>query len=249
MENYKILGVDEGSSMEEIRQAYENKVSKINEEVKDERRAKAFIKVFDKAFEEIKAEKEEIQNQETIILKDKNYLKEYLENHNIDEKKDFERYKETTSENNKPKKKSSSANITKKKKNSNKKKVSKYRNVDSKKEKNNSKKGKKKEKESSIVNMILKVVLVPIIVVMSILIFLFKLINLISWIASKIIIVAAIAGASIHGYQVYIGQPMYYVIFVACAVAFLTALFLPSISKIVPSILEKINNKLKEFAF
>lgn len=253
MENYKILGVDENSSMEEIRQAYEDKVSKIKEDVQDERRAKAFIKVFDKAFEEIKAEKEKIQNQQTIIINDKNYLKDYLKNDNIDEYKDFSEYNEVSSEN-KPKKKSSSRNTTIKKQNSNRNKVSKYKKSDSKKEKNNSKRDRRKEKEnlseeSSIINLFLKVLLVPIIVILTIVIFLCKVINLISWIATKIIIIGSIAVASIHGYQIYIGQPINYEIFALCAIAFLVSLFLPSILKIVPAVLEKINNKLKDFAF
>ena len=57
MENYKILGVDENASIEEIERAYKNKVNEFKSEIKDERRAKAFIKIFDKAYEEIKAER------------------------------------------------------------------------------------------------------------------------------------------------------------------------------------------------
>ena len=59
MEHYKILGVDEKSSMEEVKRAYENKVNEYREIIKDEKRLKSFIKEFDKAYEEIKKEKEE----------------------------------------------------------------------------------------------------------------------------------------------------------------------------------------------
>lgn len=250
MESYKILGIDENASMEEVRQAYENKVNEIKKEIVNEKRAKAFIEVFDNAYEEIKVEKEKIQSQETTVINIKKINSEQKSKNDIITNKceeDEENFK-----NNKIKKKPSSIkssrnNYTKSIKSSNKDKKDNL-----KRRNNNKKKELKKEENSSIgtlIKFILKVLALPIIVILTIVIFLCKLINLISWIASKIIIVAAIAGASIHGYQVYIGQPMYYVIFVACAVAFLAALFLPSILKIVPSILEKINNKLKDFVF
>lgn len=68
MEHYKILGVDENATMEEIKEAYDNKVKQFKEEIKDERRAKKFIEVFDKAYEEIKLEREKNQNQQTMII-------------------------------------------------------------------------------------------------------------------------------------------------------------------------------------
>ena len=71
MENYKILGVDESASMEEVRRAYENKVKEYSENIKDEKRAKAFIKVFDKAYEEIKLERSRNQYQQTMIMNSK----------------------------------------------------------------------------------------------------------------------------------------------------------------------------------
>lgn len=250
MESYKILGIDENASMEEVRQAYENKVNEIKKEIVNEKRAKAFIEVFDNAYEEIKVEKEKIQSQETTVINIKKINSEQNSKNDISTNK-FEEDEETF-KNNKIKKKPSSIklsrnNYTKSIKSSNKDKKDNL-----KRRNNNKKKELKKEENSSIgtlIQFILKVLALPIIVILTIVIFLCKLINLISWIASKIIIVGAIAGASIHGYQVYIGQPMYYVIFVACAVAFLAALFLPSILKIVPSILERINNKLKDFVF
>ena len=56
MEHYKILGVDENASMEEIKKAYEDKVNKFKEEIEDERKSRSFIKVFDEAYEKIKEE-------------------------------------------------------------------------------------------------------------------------------------------------------------------------------------------------
>lgn len=55
MEHYKILGVDKNATMEEITKAYENKISEFKKDINGERRAKAFIKVFDKAYEDIKS--------------------------------------------------------------------------------------------------------------------------------------------------------------------------------------------------
>lgn len=111
--------------------------------------------------------------------------------------------------------------------------------------------GKNKEViTSTIVNgIILKILAIPVIVVLSTIIFFCKIISLVSWIASKIIIVASIALSAIHGYQIYIGQPIQYKIFVISAVAFVISLFLPSILKIVPSVLGGLNDRLKRFVF
>ena len=247
MENYKILGIDENASMEEVRQAYENKVNEIRREIVNEKRAKAFIEVFDKAYEEIKIEKDNLQNLETTVINIKKFNSEQNTKNNTSTN-DFKENKDNLKNNNK-KKKSSSTNSLK---NSDKK-SSKSTNKDKINRGDNNKKRKvKKEDDSSIgtlIKSIFKILAVPVIVILTIVIFLCKVINLISWIATKVIIVGAIAIAAIHGYQVYIGQPMYYEIFIGCAIAFLIALLLPSILKIVPSLLEKINNKLKDFAF
>ncbi len=250
MESYKILGIDENASMEEVRQAYENKLNEIRKEILNEKRAKAFIEVFDKAYEEIKIEKEKIQSQETTVINIRKINSEQNSKNDISTNK-FEE-NEGNSKINKRKNKSSSINSSRNSNNKSIKSGNKDKKDNIKRRNNNKKKELKKEDNSSIgtlIQFIIKVLALPIIVILTIVIFLCKLINLISWIASKIIIVGSIAAASIHGYQVYIGQPIYYAIFVACAVAFLTALFLPNILKIVPSILEKINNKLKDFVF
>ena len=81
MECYKVLDVDENATMEEIKEAYENKVKQFREEIKDERRAKKFIEVFDKAYEEIKLERENTQNQQTMIMNiNDTALKNYQKN-------------------------------------------------------------------------------------------------------------------------------------------------------------------------
>ena len=250
MESYKILGIDENASMEEVRQAYENKVNEIKKEIINEKRAKAFIEVFDNAYEEIKVEKEKIQSQETTVINIKKINSEQNSKNDISTNK-FEEDEETF-KNNKIKKKPSSIKSSRNNYNKSIKSGNKDKKDNLKRRNNNKKRELKKEDNSSIgtlIQFILKVLALPIIVILTILIFLCKVINLISWIVTKIIIIGSIAAASIHGYQVYIGQPMYYEIFIGCAIAFLVALLLPSILKIVPSLLEKINNKLKDFAF
>lgn len=244
MENYKILGIDENASIEEVRQAYENKVNEIKKEIVDERRAKAFIKVFDKAFEEIKAEKELKQYEQKNIVRD-----------NIDEYNDFEEY-ETNEKVNNVKKKSAAKNLSKNKKN-NKKKQPKNINSDNREEKNlrsnNQKKRANQEEKSlsalSLIEIPFKILAATIVAILSIIIFLFKVINLISWIASKILIIAAISISAIHGYQIYLGQAIQYNVFIISTIVFIISLFLPSILKVVPSALTSVNNKLKKFAF
>ena len=111
----------------------------------------------------------------------------------------------------------------------------------------------KNRKESSTVakaiKLPFKLLAIPVIVVLTIILFLCKILNLISWIASKVIIIASIAGASIHGYQIYIGHAVQYKIFILCAIGFIVCLFLPSILRVLPRILEGINNRLKRFVF
>lgn len=261
MEQYKILGVDENASMEEIKIAYENKVNKLKEEIRDERRAKAFIKVFDKAYEEIKLDREKNKYKENLVNDyDKNSLNDISQsNFKRDSWDDYNNfhYDDEKEETKKKSKRSSPNNSSVKKQKSDKKKPSKDRNDESNKEKtkrDNAKKVVNRQKGEAdtvtkVIQILIKIIALPVIAILSIIIFLCKVINLISWIATKIIIIGAIAVASIHGYQVYIGQPMYYEIFALCAVAFVASLFLPSILKIIPSILGKINDKLKDFVF
>ena len=265
MENYKILGVDENASIEEIERAYKNKVNEFKSEIKDERRAKAFIKIFDKAYEEIKAEREKIQNQQTMIMNmdEMNFI-EYSEidaSTMADDKhqkiKDIDENEESRIDYKKKKTYYSENNIWSKKQKTNKKKTLKNSSKDKYEEKikkDTSKKVviKQKEKSSSVSTLIklpFKILALPVIALLSIIIFLCKVLNLISWIASKIIIVAAISISAIHGYQIYIGHAIQYNIFILSALGFLVSLFLPSILRVVPLMLDGINIRLKRFVF
>ncbi len=241
MEHYKILGVDKNASMEEITKAYEDRINKFKEEIEDEKRAKSFIKVFDEAYEKIKEERE--QNQQTVIID--NQVKDLNNNFHKNDSNSYESFNEYEQEStvSKEKKRSSSKNTSIRKKRSKKKSTEDRGNIKSEKQskRDSSRKAgsNKKSSESSITQLPLKILLMPVVVIL----------NIISWIASKIIIIAAIAISAIHGYQIYIGHAIKYKIFVLCAVGFVVSLFLPSILKILVSTLSKVNSKLKKFVY
>lgn len=244
MEKYKILGVDENASMEEVKRAYRNKVKEYRENIKDEKRATTFIKVFDRAYEEIKLEREKNQYQQTMIIDSK----EIYSRQNLDSDNRYEDEEESTAT--KRKKKSSSRNVKSKKHNNKNKAKNNDKSKDEK--RNNSRKEEsKKKKESSstseLIKLPLKIVILPIVALLSLVIFLCKIVSLISWIASKVVMIAAIAASAIHGYQIYIGHATQYKIFIISGIAFIVALFLPIVINTLISILESINNGLKKF--
>lgn len=252
MEHYKILGVDKNASMEEITKAYEDRINKFKEEIEDEKRAKSFIKVFDEAYEKIKEERE--QNQQTVIID--NQVKDLNNNFHKNDSNSYENFNEYEQESivSKEKKRASSKSTSIRKQKRSKKKSAEDRdNIKSEKQskRDSSRKAgsNKKSSESSLTQLPLKILLMPVVAILSIIIFLCKILNIISWIASKIIIIAAIAISAIHGYQIYIGHAIKYKIFVLCAVGFVVSLFLPNILKILVSTLSKVNNKLKKFVF
>ena len=50
MNYYKILGVDENSTLTEIKQAYDNQVKTFKDEIKDEKRLEKFLELFKEAY-------------------------------------------------------------------------------------------------------------------------------------------------------------------------------------------------------
>lgn len=60
MNYYKVLGVEENASKEEIKRAYEKQVAYFKSEVKDEKRLNKFIELFDEALAALNVEKKEI---------------------------------------------------------------------------------------------------------------------------------------------------------------------------------------------
>lgn len=53
MDYYKVLGIDENATKEEIQKAYDLQVKKYKEEVVDERRAEQFLNLFKEAYDEL----------------------------------------------------------------------------------------------------------------------------------------------------------------------------------------------------
>ena len=246
MENYKILGIDRNASMEEVQRAYKNKVREYRENITDEKRANAFIKVFDKAYEEIKMER--IQNQQTMPIDREEYN---INNQRRDSKNDNETRKRSEKKEDSKKRNKSSSSSNGRNKNYNQKSERNSNEARDKKRDNSRERDVKKQDESSLMNKFLKlpfkIILLPIVVVLSLIIALLKVINMISWVASKIVIIAAIATSAIHGYQIYIGHAIQYKVFIISGIGFIVALCLPFVLKTLISILESINNGLKKF--
>lgn len=252
MEHYKILGVDKNATMEEITKAYEKKIKEFKTDINDEKRAKAFIKVFDKAYENIKLEREKPQADNTVIMGIDEFSGfEHLEDKFEREIVEAENYSSSV----RGKRKTSYNSSSIKKKKTSKTNSAKRNSAEKSNDKNNIKEKAvvKEKRESSMVSTLLQLPLKAIaligIVILSTILLLCKVISLASWLASRLIMAATIGVASIHGYQIYIGHAIRYDIFILCAAAFIIALFLPSIVRIVPSIIGGVNNKLKEYAF
>lgn len=252
MEHYKILGVDKNATMEEITKAYEKKISEFKNDINDERRAKAFIKVFDKAYEDIKFERAKLQENNTIVMGIDEFSGfDHLEDNFEGASSKIEDYNSRV----KQKKKASSKTSSVKKKSSSK--STSAKGSKAKKEPDKSTTRRKSEVKaqrevsmiSTLLQLPLKAVALVLIVVLSTILLLCKIISFASWLASRVIMAAAIGGASIHGYQIYIGHAIRYDIFILCAGAFIVALFLPSIVRIIPSMIGGVNNKLKEYVF
>ena len=336
MNYYKVLGIEENATQEEIRQAYEKQVKLFKLEVKDEKRLDKFLDLFKEAYDaliykeaivedqqeeifdqEVSAlfknnkikekaadvtEKEEVINSSseniegsyaaTVLMSREEILRESLIQYNKSEeekiifksKEDFEdcdgffddeddddeedfdekiikRIKQKNSSKNK--KSSNQRKNNSSKKNNASKNDKEYNDRDRDRDRdsrglrnrNSNKKGVvKKEKAShEILNVLLiplKIIALPIIAILSILIFICRIISISSWLVAKIIIIGVIAIAAIHGYQIYTGQEVInYNIFIACGIGFIVSLFLPSIVRIVPNMLQGINNSLKNFVF
>lgn len=320
MNYYKVLGIEENASKEEIRQAYCNQVNKFKEEVKDQKRLEKFLNLFKEAYDALNCEENEekagnvfdedvsslfknvnvekkventitsdnddINNSyaATVLMNREDILKEAILNSNNDDskedfifksKEDFEEneelfyddgYEERIIRSNKRKKKSKSKNKKKntKKKDNVDKDEREYNSKDRDRDRNQDREMqrggqrqrtvvRKENNKSSIINMLmipLKILALPIIAILSLIIFICKIISLASWLVSKAIIIGAIGISAIHGYQIYTGQALVnYKLFIVCGIGAVVSFFLPSIVKMVPGILQGINNTLKNFVF
>ena len=327
MNYYKVLGIEENATQEDIKEAYNRQVQTFKEEVKDEKRLEKFLDLFKEAYDALNYEESIVQNQmeeifdeevsalfkknkieekpvdislnkdevkvanqniensyaATVLMSREEILKESLIQHHEpeeeriifkskedfeecdvffddDEEEDFEeKIIKKIKQKNPYKKNKNSSSV---KRNSINKNNKEYNSRDRDRDRdrdniaNNEYKEKnkkvvvKKEKNSSLLLIPLKILVLPVIAILSILIFICKIISISSWLVSKVIIVGAIAIAAIHGYRIYIGQvAREYNIFLACGIGFIVSIFLPSIVRILPNTLQGINNSLKDFVF
>ena len=327
MNYYKVLGIEENATQEEIKEAYNRQVGRFKEEVKDEKRLKKFLDLFKEAYDALKHEESILQNQNeeifdeevsslfkknkieekpvdisvnkeevkpknqniensyaaTVLMSREEILKESLiKEHETEEervifksKEDFEKCdrffddedeeedfeekiikkikKKNTYKSRKNNKNNSLAKRSSVSKN-NKEYSSRDRDSSYNNKEINKKVVAKKEKGSDgILGLLLipvKILVLPIIAILSILIFICRIISISSWIVAKVIIFGAIAISAIHGYRIYTGQIVReYNVFVACGIGFIASIFLPSIVRIVPNMLQGINNSLKNLVF
>lgn len=271
MNYYDILGIDEGASKEEIQKAYESRLNKIKAEVTNERRIKLFTGALNEAYEALMREKNDKQDINSSLCDD--YEDEFktvvMDSKEIQSELKKQQIVYAERESNATKKKSKSRSSSSSSKNRNNKASSsdkdKYRyNENDEKDKENRKSKNEKNKvekvtvksENSLVKSIfnvlmlpLKVIALPIIAVLSIIIFACKTINLVSWIASKVIIVVGIGSGAIHLYQIHLGQATDKKFLVLAGVAIVISFFLPYVLRIIPKTLGILNDMLKEFVF
>ncbi|OSA95282.1 UNVERIFIED_ORG: molecular chaperone DnaJ [Clostridium botulinum] len=246
---HKILGVEKNASKEEIIEAYEKQVEKIKKEVVNEKRLNQFLKVFDEAYEVLNSiEENSIRDKdETLIIKPKEIEQEQVVNNGknlVSRNRSKSRSKNTSSKKRDTSKRSFSENKDKKNKlNDNREEKSRKQKVAEKSPKSNSK------QIFDLLMLPLKILALPLIAVLSIIVLVCQIINVISWIASKVLIVGSISIGAIHLYQVKMGQVMNYNILVLAASVLLASFFLPYILKFLLTVFQKLNNMLKDFVF
>ncbi|AIY80391.1 molecular chaperone DnaJ [Clostridium botulinum] len=246
---HKILGVEKNASKKEIKEAYEKQVEKIKKEVINEKRLNQFLKVFDEAYEALNSIEENLimDKDETLIIQPKEIEKEQGVNNGkslVSRNRSKSRSKNTNSKKRDTSKKSFSENKDKKNKlNDNREEKSRKQKVVEKSPKSDSK------QIFDLFMLPLKILALPLIAALSIIVLICQIINVVSWIASKVLIVGSISIGAIHLYQVKMGQVMNYNILILAASVLLVSFFLPYILKLLLTIFQKLNNVLKDFVF
>lgn len=246
---HKILGVEKNASKKEIKEAYEKQVEKIKKEVINEKRLKQFLKVFDEAYEALNSIEENLimDKDQTLIIQPKEIEKDQAVNNGrslVSRNSSKSRSKNTNSKKRDTSKKLFSENKDKKNKlNDNREEKSRKQKVVEKSPKSDSK------QIFDLFMLPLKILVLPLIAVLSIIVLVCQIINVISWIASKVLIVGSISIGAIHLYQVKMGQVMNYNILVLAASVLLASFFLPYILKFLLTVFQKLNNMLKDFVF
>ncbi|MFW2491849.1 J domain-containing protein [Clostridium chromiireducens] len=252
---YKILGVEQNASKEEIKVAYEKQVEKLKKEVVNEKRLNQFLNIFDEAYEALSSlEQNQLTDENKTLIINPQEVQKVLEGD--DKSKNY-----IDGVNSKRKGRTSNRkknNFTEKvvPQNKEKKNVYKKNKFNDKKEeqvrKQKSVEERSKSNTKSTINLIMlpfKILLLPLIAVLTVVIALLQIINIISWIATKLLIVGSISAGAIHLYQVKLGQPMNYNILILAASVLIASFFLPYILKFVLKALQTLNNVLKDFVF
>lgn len=245
---YKVLGVEKNASKEEIKEAYEKQVEKIKKEVLNEKRLNEFLKLFDQAYEALNSleESQLIDKNATLIINPQE-MQEELEGNNKSSNYIYRNNSKSKGRSNCIKK----GDLTQKGISKNKDKKNKLN--DNKEEKSKKQKSLKKSAKGdakqtfNLFMLPFKILALPLIGILSVIILLCQIINIVSWIATKLLIVGAISVGAIHLYQVKLGQTINYNILILAASVLLASFFLPYILKFVLKVFKKLNNVLKDF--
>ncbi|KYH29149.1 MULTISPECIES: J domain-containing protein [Clostridium] len=249
---YKILGIKENASKEEIKKAYEKHVEKIKKEVVNEKRLNEFLKLFNEAYEALMSleENQSIDRNATLIINSQEMQEELDANDNTNNKNIHRHNSKSRGRGNSIKKN----NLMQKVHSQNRYNRSKLN--DNKKEKRKKQKNVKESSKGSakqifdLLMLPLKMLALPIIAILSVIILLCEIINIISWIATKLLIVGSISIGAIHLYQVKkLGQTINYNILILAVSVLLASFFLPYILKFILKVLKAINDILKDFVF
>ena len=251
---YKLLGLEKNASKEEIKVAYEKQIEKIKKEVVNEKRLNQFLKMFDEAYEALNKLEENnlddkfIDENSTLIMSTQEVRRELEDNNKNDNiNRNNPRNKERLSSS----RKKSGLSEKRISKNGDKK----YRIYDDKEEKIRKERSTERSRESNtkqavgLVMLPFRILALPFIAILSVIILLLQIINIVSWIATKVLIVASISVGAIHLYQVKLGQSINYNILVLAGAVLLASFFLPYILKFMLKILQTLNNALKGIAF
>lgn len=247
---YKILGVEKNTSKEEIKEAYEKQVAKLKKEVINEKRLNQFLKIFDEAYEALNSlEEKQLINENTTLIMNPQEVQEELQDNNKSNNYIDRSYSKNKGRSCSRKK----IGFTEKSFTQNKDKKNKlnYNKEEKGRKQKTAEKGSKSDTKSilNLLELPFKILALPVIAVLSIVTVLLQIINIISWIATKLLIVGSISAGAIHLYQVKMGQTMNYNILILAVSVLLASFFLPYILKFTLKVLKTLNDVLKGFVF
>jgi len=247
---YKLLGVEKNASKEEIKEAYEKQVEKIKKEVVNEKRLDQFLNIFKQAYEALNDLEENQLNDEnaTLIMNQQEVQKELK----TDKKSDNYLNRNNS--------KSKGRSVNRKNNDLTERGVSKNKDKRNKSNDNKEKKGRKpkaaekrlKSNTKQIFDLLtlpFKILNLLLIGILTLIVILLQIINIISWIVTKVLIVGSISVGAIHLYQVKLGKDINYNILILAGSVLVASFFLPYALKFLLKVFEKLNNLLKKFIF